>query len=61
MKTIIKNNYEFKIVNYYLDKMVVRITPMFGVTPTNLEEYPIYETRNVDETLEDIVYDLTTI
>jgi len=58
--TIIKNNYEFKIVNYYLDKMVIKITPL-GVTPTNSEDYPMYETRFVNETLEDIVYDLTTM
>jgi hypothetical protein len=57
---ITKNNYEFKIVNYYLDKMVIRITPL-GVTPTNSEDYPMYKTFNVNETLEDIVYDLTTI
>ncbi len=57
--TIIKNNYQFKIVNYYLDKMVIRITPL-GVTPTNSEDYPMYKTFSIDETLEDIVYDLTT-
>ena len=49
--TIIKNSYEFKIVNYYLDKMVIRITPL-GVTPTNSEEYPMYKTFTVNETLE---------
>jgi hypothetical protein len=58
--TIIKNNYEFKIVNYYLNKMIIRITPL-GVTPTNSEDYPMYQTFNVNETLEDIVCDLTTM
>ena len=57
--TIIKNSYKFEIVNYFLNKQVIKITPL-GVTPTNSEDYPMYETRDVNETLEDIVYDLTT-
>ena len=57
--TIIKNNYEFKIVRYYLNKIIIKITPL-GATPTNFEDYPIYKTRNINETLKDIVYDLTT-
>ena len=56
---IIKNSYSFKIVRRYSDKVVIGITPL-GVTPTNAEDYPIYTTRNADESFEDIVYDLTT-
>ena len=58
MKTI-KNNYQYKIVNYYLDKMVIEIKPL-GVKPTNSEDYPMYKTYNVNECFEDIVNDLST-
>jgi len=58
MKTI-KNNYEFKIVRYYLDKMIIEINPK-GVTPPNADEYPMYVTRDSDECFKDVVADLTS-
>ena len=57
--TIIKNNFKYQIVRYYLDKIIVEITPL-GVTPTNIEDYPIYVTRLQEETFEEIVNDLST-
>jgi hypothetical protein len=57
--TIIKNNYKYEIVRYYLNKMVVKISPI-GVTPTNSEDYPMYVERFSDEDFEEIVYDLST-
>ena len=55
----IKNNYQYKIVRYYLDKMVIEITPL-GVTPTILEDYPMYKTFNINNNIIDIVNDLST-
>tara|TARA_R100000664_G_C2747700_1_gene135190 strand:- start:912 stop:1091 length:180 start_codon:yes stop_codon:yes gene_type:complete len=57
--TTIKNNYQYKIVRYYLDKMVIEIQPL-GVTPTNSEDYPMYKTYNVNQDFKDIVNDLST-
>ena len=57
--TIIKNNYKYEIVRYYLNKMVFKISPI-GVTPTNSEDYPMYVERFSDEDFEEIVYDLST-
>jgi hypothetical protein len=57
--TVIKNNYKYEIVRYYLNKMVVKISPL-GVTPTNSEDYPMYVERFADEDFEEIVYDLST-
>ena len=46
----------FEEVRYYLDKTVVKIIPM-GVTPTNLEEYPMYITDVINGSLEEWVND----
>lgn len=55
----IKNNYQYKIVRYYLDKMVIQIQPL-GVVPTNSEDYPMYKTYSVNQDFQDIVNDLST-
>jgi len=55
----IKNNFKYQIVRYYLDKIIVEITPL-GVTPTNIKEYPMYITRLREETFKEIVNDLST-
>jgi len=72
--TITKNGFNFKIVQYeqhfngttWVNKKVVEITPTqqtwYDLQDNGgLENYPEYHTRDTDETLEDIVYDLTTL
>tara|TARA_R110000824_G_scaffold225179_1_gene412804 strand:+ start:617 stop:838 length:222 start_codon:yes stop_codon:yes gene_type:complete len=70
---IFKNGFQFQVVQQtqhyngttWTNKKVVEITPT-GQTRYDLQEhgelenYPEYHTRDVDETLEEIVYDLTT-
>ncbi len=57
--TITKNNYNYEIVRYYLNKMVIKITPI-DVTPTNSQDYPLYVERFSDEDFKEVVYDLST-
>ena len=56
---IIKNDYKYKEVRTYLNKVVIEITPI-GVTPPNSEDYPMYVYRDIDDVFEDVVEDLSS-
>ncbi len=71
---ITKNGFNFRVVQQtqhyngttWINKKVVEITPTeqtcYDLQDNGgLENYPEYHTRDVDETLEDIVYDLTIV
>ena len=59
MEYIKINDYEFRIVRTYTNKMVIEIAPC-GVTPPNADDYPMYVYCDIDDRLEDVAKDLAS-